>query len=106
MGNYGAGLVQPARPDRATASRAANRAATRVGRVPPASVSAASNPSSRVVTREDGTPALVGWYSDEFGRLVATAGVAAGALHAARHTAASLMAHLSFLMVVAAAWLG
>jgi integrase len=32
--------------------------------------------------------------------------VAAGTLHAARHTAASLMAHLAIPMVVAAAWLG
>ena len=59
-----------------------------------------------MVTREDGTPVLVGWYSDEFGRLVAKAGVATGTLHAARHTAASLMAQLGIPMVVAAAWLG
>jgi len=67
---------------------------------------AVNNPARRVVTREDGTPVLVGWYSDEFGRLVAKAGVAAGTLHAARHTAASLMAQLGIPMVVAAAWLG
>ncbi len=65
-----------------------------------------TNPDDRVVTREDGTPVLIGWYSDEFGRLVAKAGVATGTLHAARHTAASLMAQLGIPMVVAAAWLG
>lgn len=64
------------------------------------------NPEDRVVTREDGLPVLVSWYSDEFGRLVAKADVAGGTLHAARHTAASLMAHLGIPMVVAAAWLG
>jgi integrase len=67
---------------------------------------AVTNPDDRAVTREDGTPVLVSWYSDEFGRLVDRAGVAAGSLHAARHTAASLMAHLGIPMVVAAAWLG
>jgi integrase len=67
---------------------------------------AVTNPDDRAVTREDGTPVLVSWYSDEFGRLVDRAEVAAGSPHAARHTATSLMAHLGTPVVVAAAWLG
>jgi integrase len=67
---------------------------------------AVTNPQDRVVTRVDGTPVVVGWYSEEFSRNVGRAGVPAATLHAARHTAATLMAHLGIPMVVAAAWLG
>lgn len=59
-----------------------------------------------VAVREDGSPVRPEWYSDEFARLAAAAGVPTIRLHDARHTAASIMLDAGNSVSATAKWLG
>ena len=62
--------------------------------------------AAHLVVDELGRPYRPEWYSDQFARLAAAAGVPAVVLHGARHSAASLLADMGVPDIVAAAWLG
>lgn len=59
-----------------------------------------------VVVDEVGAPVHPEWFSDEFGRLLARAGLPHGVLHEARHTTLSLLAKSGVPVAILSAWAG
>ena len=59
-----------------------------------------------VVVDEVGAPVHPEWFSDEFGRLLARAGLPRGVLHEARHTALSILAKSGVPAAQLSAWAG
>jgi integrase len=59
-----------------------------------------------VVADEIGEPVHPEWFSDEFGRLLARAGLPRIVLHEARHTALSVMANSGVPISIVSAWAG
>jgi integrase len=59
-----------------------------------------------VVVDEAGTPVRPDWYSDEFGRLLAAAGLRRITLHDSRHTTLSLMDKAGVPISVISKWAG